>query len=176
MREVVADLWSFLGKAEHVCITTNPIVNGAGLAVMGRGCALEAAQRWPDVRKVLGEQSRAWGNTPHALGVVGGRHEPVWNYPDTPLRLPSLIDNRFFDWGSVLWSFPVKHHWRARADLDLICDSARRLRAVIDLYEPDAKQVVIPRPGCGNGGLDWMEVAPALAGILDDDRFVIVSK
>jgi hypothetical protein len=174
MREAVADLWSFLGKAEHVCITTNPIVNAQGHAVMGRGCALEAAQRWPESRKVLAAQVQAWGNKPHALGVVGG-HQPLWNYPETPIRLSNLIDNRCFDGGSVLWSFPVKHHWRDAADPDLIADSARRLKAAIDIYEPEAKLVVLPRPGCGNGRLEWPQVAEVLAGILDD-RFLVVTK
>jgi hypothetical protein len=173
MREATADLWSFLGKAEHICITTNPIVNAQGLAVMGRGCALEAAQRWPEVRKVLAAQVLDWGNKPHVLGSVGGQGD-VWIYPDCPMRLNQLIDLRLFEGGSLLWSFPVKHHWRERADLELIKDSARRLKAIIDLYEPKS-QVVIPRPGCGNGGLEWIQVAEVLAGILDD-RFLVVTK
>jgi hypothetical protein len=173
MREVVADLWSFLGKAEHVCVTTNSIVNSKGLAVMGRGCALEAAQRWPEVRRVLASQIRQWGNTPHALGVLRRRGEPLWNFGS--LGLGWLLDTLTLDGGSILWSFPVKHHWRERADLDLIRASARRLRRAIDAFHRDAKLVVIPRPGCGNGGLEWIEVAAAIAGILDD-RFVVVDR
>jgi hypothetical protein len=105
VREAVADLWSFLGKAEHVCITTNPIVNAQGLAVMGRGCALEAATRWPEVRKVLAAQVAAWGNKPHVLGSSAPRRA-VWIYPDCPMRLNQLIDLRLFEGGSAPVELP----------------------------------------------------------------------
>jgi hypothetical protein len=174
MREATADLWSFIGVAEHICITTNPIVNSKALAVMGRGCALEAATRWPYVREMLAQHIGLHGNTPHALGVVGGENGVVWRYPSTPLE--NTLQTQFFDGGSVLWSFPVKHHWQQPADLVLIMHSAKRLKAIIDLYHPEAKLVVIPRPGCGNGRLEWPQVAEKLAPILDDDRFLVVTK
>lgn len=36
-------------------------------------------------------------------------------------------------------------------------------------------EVVLPRPGAGNGGLEWKDVRPILEEILDD-RFTILSK
>jgi hypothetical protein len=33
--------------------------------------------------------------------------------------------------------------------------------------------ILLPRPGCGNGQLDWAQVGPAIAPLLDD-RVTIV--
>jgi hypothetical protein len=80
-----------------------------------------------------------------------------------------------------LVTFPVKRHWGDRADLDLIEASARWLCHALDHR---AEQKVPPgflaplylvRPGCGNGKLDWKDVKPILASILDD-RFIVVER
>lgn len=66
-------------------------------------------------------------------------------------------------------AFPVKHHWSQEADLELIEKSARKLVEITGENE----KVLIPRPGCGNGKLDWKDVRPVLEEILDD-RFYII--
>jgi hypothetical protein len=83
------------------------------------------------------------------------------------MRLAVLPD------GSHLGTFPVKHHWREKADLDLIERSARQLVELADRF--GYQRLLIPRPGCGNGQLSYEEVRPVLKGILTGDRFVIVS-
>jgi len=70
-----------------------------------------------------------------------------------------------------LISFPVKHHWSEVADLELIERSARMLQMGIRTAE--IGHVYLPRPGCGNGHLQWSEVWPVVASILDD-RFTVV--
>jgi len=70
----------------------------------------------------------------------------------------------------------VKHHWRERADLILIERSARELvDFVTDLWERGPATICLVRPGCGNGGLDWKDVRPVLAPLLDD-RFMVVER
>lgn len=45
------NMWDVFGNTQLFYITTNPIVNANGEAVMGRGIALEAAKRFPTIRK-----------------------------------------------------------------------------------------------------------------------------
>lgn len=57
----------FAQDADAVGITTNGAVDRLGRAVMGRGCALQAAQRRPALPVVLGAALRARGNHVHLL-------------------------------------------------------------------------------------------------------------
>jgi hypothetical protein len=64
MNEITGDLWEHYGKPNTiVCITTNGVVKTNGEVVMGRGCAAEAARRFPGIRRVIGDHIRESGNT-----------------------------------------------------------------------------------------------------------------
>lgn len=146
MIEVIGDLWTY--PCPTKVITTNGDVNKAGLAVMGRGVALQAAEKWPHIRKYLAQRLTE-GNVVHSLGSFD-----VWG-------------------GSIhLISFPVKHHWHEKADLGLIQQSAVQLVKWMDIAPSLNREVVMPRPGCGNGGLSWAEVKPVIDWL--DDRFLII--
>jgi hypothetical protein len=69
MKEIVGNLWDYYNVGFVVCITTNGFVKNNGEAVMGRGCAFEATQRFPDIRKQLGEHILRHGNTPVWLNI-----------------------------------------------------------------------------------------------------------
>jgi hypothetical protein len=147
MLEANGDLWVL--PADARCITTNGYVKADGAAVMGRGCALEARERFPGVDMLLGHRITKAGNHVHILPV------------DTRAR-----------WELV--SFPVKHHWREKADLDLI---ARSCAELTELIEGEGwERVLLPRPGCGNGQLSWEgEVRPLISYLLDD-RVVVIDR
>lgn len=145
MKEVTGNLWTY--PADVRVITTNGTVKKNGECVMGRGCAAEAKQRWPDVPKMLGAHLEARGNI--------------------PMRFPDNL-------GLVLLSLPVKHQWYEKADPKLIEVSAKILAAWADLHKWET--LVLPRPGCGNGGLRWENVKPVLEPILDDRFHVITFK
>jgi hypothetical protein len=145
MIEERGDLWTL--RADARCVTTNGEAVGEGKkrhAVMGRGVALQATQRWPDLAHHFAEL--------------------LDKYSNRPMKLRLLED------GSWLCSFPVKEHWRDKADESLIMDSAFKLQDMADKF--GWQRVVIPRPGCGNGGLDWEYVRDLLMPFLDD-RFVV---
>jgi hypothetical protein len=145
MKELTGvDLWEV--PADLRVISTNGAVRKDGAAVMGRGCARQARDRYPGVDLRLGRLLKEHGNRPFRLG-----------------RLPD---------GSVLASLPVKHHWQEPADLKLIHKSLTLLVELADRWQYE--RVILPRFGCGNGGLHWPTVCRAVGHLLLDDRFTVV--
>lgn len=112
-------------------------VNTVG--VMGKGIALQVQARLSrDVQCLRARsQGRPSGAWPHArLG-------------DGSLTGPRYIIN-----------FPTKRHWKAGSRIeDVEAGLADLVRVVRDL---DIRSVAMPPLGCGNGGLDWGEVAPRI--------------
>lgn len=133
MREAKIDLWNTC--AWGLCITTNGFVKPNGRAVMGRGCALEAKQKIHEIDFVLGRSIRALGNHVHPL-----------------------IEFK----GQMVYSFPVKHNWWEKADIELIIQSCKELAK----YATGERVIVLPRPGCGNGHLDWKDIQPIISPLL----------
>ena len=58
-----------------------------------------------------------------------------------------------------VFSFPTKQHWRDKSSLPLI-SRAHHLVELVNLL--CMNKVILPRPGCGSGGLQWEEVKPAI--------------
>ncbi len=113
-------------EADARCITTNGTVKKNGEAVMGRGVALQAATMYPSLAWELGQFLNDYGNT---LAFWGG-----------------------FDLD--LFTFPVKHNWWAAADIELIKQSCTQLINLLDDTQV-FHRVLLPAPGCGNGGLAY---------------------
>jgi len=96
-------------------------------------------------------------------------------YPELEVTLGKLLierGNHVHLLGHNLISFPTKVHWNLNSDLDLIMRSARELVDLVNTL-PDARQVLMTRPGCGMGRLSWPVVKQSIAPILDD-RFIVV--
>ena len=74
--------------------------------------------------------------------------------------------------GSNLLSFPTKHDWRNSSDINLIKQSCYETMVLKQLY--NWEYVMMVRPGCGNGGLQWEYVKPIIEPLLDD-KIVIVT-
>ena len=98
--------------------------------------------------------------------------------PGTPRKLASRISaegNRVFYFPEHgLITFPVKHNWWEAADLGLIQRSASELLKIIEVKKIK-EAVYLPRPGCGNGRLNWEDVKKILSPILKSDQFHIVT-
>lgn len=96
-------------------------------------------------------------------------------YHDIEAILGSLIKkygNHVFHLGYNLISFPTKIHWKCDADIQLIKRSAQEL--VTLLKDNPAKRVLLTRPGCGNGNLQWSDVKIVVQDIFTDNKFIIV--
>lgn len=164
MKEIRGDLFNPPRGADAICLTTNGMVKRDGSCVMGRGCASQAKTRWPGIEQILGSKITGLDNHVHLLT----QFQPVC------LFLP--VDKVNFDYETVeldyhVVSFPVKHHWRDQADLDLIKRSANELMSLVEGL--GWERVVLPRPGAGNGRLQWQSVREVIKPILDDRILVI---
>lgn len=103
MKEIVGDIWE--GDSEVTCVTTNGVVKSNGMAVMGKGTALQAVERYPNCQFTLGWCLIRFGNVPHIINTS-----------------PYIV------------SFPVKYNWRDDADIGLIYKSAMKLEFMANLF------------------------------------------
>ena len=144
MRELKGNIFCAIGHCDAICVTTNGILRKNGDAICGRGIALTAQQTFPDFEQKLVQLIQSDGNIPH-------------------LVLASK--------GTAIVSFPTKYHWKDSSDMKLINKSAELLVKMAN--EQKWTCVLLPRPGCSNGGLQWDKVRPVLGQVFDS-RFVIV--
>lgn len=144
MRETqMDDIWLAWNDGYYIVIPTNGYVKNNGECVMGKELALQAKTKFPCLSLDLGEQIQKYGNV-----VFGLRRYR-------------------------LFTFPVKHNWWEKANLDLIKKSCKELLTIVHYNFSDIpKPVYLPKVGCGNGKLEWKDVKSILEGILDD-RFVV---
>lgn len=138
MLEVEGNLWDPKFNPCWRCITTNGTLNKKGEAVLGKGCALEARQRYPRLHILLG-------------GLIQKNGNVLQTFPDMKLI-----------------TFPVKDHWKSRASMGLIKESCIHLRNLIDMGYFEGSVILLPRPGCGAGGLLWEDVKIEIGDMLPD--------
>jgi hypothetical protein len=110
---------------------------------MGRGIALQARERYPRIDYTLGKLVAACGNHVYVLQEEG------------------------------IVSFPTKWDWCKQSDIELIKRSALELSYLLRCALGPEDTVLLPPPGCGNGGLTWENVKPVIAPLLDDHYIVV---
>ncbi len=111
---------------------------------------------------------------------AGCAQEATERFPAFPAKLGKLVRNGgnlpfyFEEWRLV--TFPVKHQWWYLAEIDLIKLSMILLHEIV--MQHDIKRIAIPRPGCGNGGLNWERIVrPALVPLVaDNPQFVFITR
>lgn len=145
MKQVYKDLFVYAkelteqNKIVALCITTNGFVKKNGECVMGRGCAKQIANSYPEMPLLLGKKIKQNGNIVQPICDLG--------------------DN------IVVVAFPVKHNWWEEADTQLIQKSCIQL---MTLTKDKNMEILLPRPGCGNGKLKWEEVKILIENVLDN--------
>lgn len=124
----VGDMWSIWGKTDLFCITTNSSINSKGELVMGRGIAIEARTRFPQLPKLLANQ------------LLSLRDKRSFYY-----LLINEIDRQ------RIGAFQVKHHYNELADTNIIVESVGEL--VKAMAYNNFERVDLNYPGIGFGGL-----------------------
>ena len=170
MKELNGDL--FDTECDALCITTNGFVKTNGENVMGRGCAREATGYWPSIARLLGTSIKRDGNNTTVLLRDNG--VDIVAFPVKPEFRIYLGGRR-----ELVRHMPRKYKmndkvpgWACYADIHLIKKSAKQLVELAD--EHGWKKVLLPRPGCGAGELNWADVKPILDEVLDD-RFIAIT-
>ncbi len=114
----------------------------------------------------------ARGECPMPRGCARQARE---RFPALPRLLGALVSargNHVFEVVEGIVNFPVEHHWLENPDLRLIERSAAELVALADAR--GWLEVIVPRPGCGGGGLEWAVVRSILERHFDD-RFRVIA-
>lgn len=159
MKEIMKDLFEFIfdPEVDAICITTNGHYTNDGLAIMGGGCAAEAARRWPKMQKCLGSLLKNGKNIPYIIGAIDKNGDEV--------------DLKSSKVKCLIFSFPTIDNLMYGSDMDLIENSCNIMNDYAKSL--NLKKIVSVRFGSGIGGLDWYdEVKPVVENILDD-KFVI---
>jgi len=158
-------------QADAICITTNGFVKKNGENVMGKGCAKAASLIFPELPKILGDKILMYGNNVHELiknnntTILSFPVKPQYKIMESPNDVVRHMRNKFKIGDSV-------PGWACVADIEIISNSAHQLLNLTN--ERGWGKVVLPRPGCGAGELEWESVKVVLDDILDD-RFVLMT-
>lgn len=202
MREVQADIWEYV--RDHPCRYLLVPTNGCWTmphtqAIMGAGFAKEVARRYPQVLSRLGSSLKANFKLACSAGTAGD--DEVWNVPYALVsRRESGFGGEIFSFPTKRtfvteeWLLPRYNYqrnslndadhpypgWQGYADLTLLQRSAIIFysywsRTTRDLAENE-RQVVLPRPGVGQGERSWEQVRDVLTPLLLEDSFVIVDR
>lgn len=113
--------------------------------VMGKGIALQFKKAYPAMYDAYRKAAKA--------GKVRLGHMHVW--PTGQMTGPKYIIN-----------FPTKGHWKSNSKLKDIESGLADLIAVIRRL--GIESIAVPPLGCGNGGLDWVEVEPRIIAAFDE--------
>lgn len=153
MKQLIGNIWDVYREYDAVCCTTNNVVKKNGELVMGAGVAKEFAHKYPWLPK-------NWG---------GRVLKHTARYPgDHPTIFITLMQKK-----PHLVYFGTKYDWNDYSDIELIANAAQGLSMLSEVL--DWTSVLLPRPGCDNGGLEWKEVEARIKPWLDN-RFTIIRK
>ena len=145
MNCIKGDIFSYSRiKGNAICIPTNGIINSSRDAVMGAGLAKVMKEKYAGCQTVLGVLLEKRGN----------------------------IVQEFWNDSTVYLAFPTKENWKDNSSLDLIEQSCIQL---VDLQEKKQyEKIILPKVGCGFGGLQFEIVEPILDKYFFGEVFLIV--
>lgn len=158
MIPIIGDLWSEIGTADLILVTTNSTVTKSHKLVMGRGAAKEALEQpffidtfssAPEIKVDEWAGRFIEENALTKYGVIVTPYKRVY--------LSEVINTK-------LGLFQVKYHWREPADVNLIWFSTVELIKIAGGYN----RIAMNYPGIGNGRLNEAVVAPMIQRLPDN--------
>lgn len=171
--------------SDAICITTNGYITRKNLAVMGAGVARVAKDTWPGIDATLADYINNFGNIVNKLTKIEndrivlptfkGNYEVPYHILSFPVKPSNVTVKEDLSNIVTRWRYEAKKRrqlpgWMAKARVDLIRESAQRLRALTDFHK--WAKISLPLPGCGNGELDYSRVRPILDKEFDDRFFI----
>ena len=177
MRVIKDNIWNY-GENCIICIPTNGFVKKNGCGVMGRGLAKECLNIFPGIDKKLGEGIITNGNIPFELA-----ENKIYSFPVKPNsdfifeekdydKIISGHRNKIQNMSRYYNSVTTIPGWMCKARLDIIESSAKKLLELF-IEKNLQKFFVLPKVGCGNGELNWMDVEPILDKYLNDIAIIV---
>lgn len=186
-KEITGNIWDYIGKVDGICITINLYFKD-GKNIMGAGIAKEAKERYPGIDHNIAFVHDTFGaemchimqcdmSNPHQIGgtkIITFPTKPAW------IRVNKSKSNvlPFYRTKPFVFAGRDIPGYMGYSDLRLIKKSAASLRYVLDALRNLWKIVLIPRPGCSHGGLDWEDVKEVLIedGLYNMDQVTFISK
>lgn len=123
-------------------------------------------------------------NTVNCVGVMGKGVALAFRarYPDLFTEYRKVCSDKLLKPGGVwIWRIPAltvfnvatKNHWNKPSRYEWVAQGLLNLRRAI--RSSDCRRVVLPPPGCGNGGLDYDKVKRMIIKCFDGlDRSIYV--
>ena len=147
MIEIQGDFWKLKEKLKPdiIVFTSNRTLNSKGELIMGGGIALDFKQRYPLLPYLFGTELR--------------------NNPNIHLQTTMLVSCH-------ICAFPTKENWRNPSIPHYIEQSCKELVEYVD-SQSKSMTVLMTRPGCGLGGLDWQSQVKPICEKYLDERFYI---
>lgn len=138
---------------DAIVCTTNNVIKSNGSLVMGRGIAAQFKETFKGI-------DYRWGKL--VEGYQEGGHNDYGIILDGP--------NKYNHNSIYLIGLQTKREWFDPSPIDLVEFSCRKLFDLANLL--CWSSIIMTKPGCGNGGLDWKVVEKKIKFL--DDRFTIV--
>lgn len=141
MVEKAGNIWEHWdSNRDWMVVLTNGSLKLDGSAIMDKGQALQAAEKFPTLPRELGIKIKKQGNAVHVFPQHG------------------------------VITFPTKNEWHKPSDIKLIENSCITLANLFNSLKIRGN-ILIPRPGCGNGKLKWHDVRPIVELYLASEQF-----
>lgn len=121
------DLWDYERGADLILITTNSFIKRNRELAMGRGIALQAKERYPELPKLFGRRIK---------------HLSVYGLVIVPHK------------GKLFGAFQTKIHFKDKSEMSLIELATDKLR---EFLKDNCLTTLLNFPGVGNGGLAHKE-------------------